>query len=193
MRLPNLFTPRLLLCEFTLDDFTALREIEGDPEILRFRTRSSISEAATRQFLEDCLRIQNEQPREKYPWAIVLQNDHFLVGQVGLTLLPAEELEAGHSPGLVAFLWGSVNRRYWNQGIMSEALAAVIAYGFRQIGLQSIRGRSQVENIGSWRALEKAGLHRVGLFQGGDPRSAQYDYILTKAEFESQQQRDTGG
>jgi len=55
--------------------------------------------------------------------------------------------------------------RYWNQRIMSEALEAVIDYGFNTIQLHSIEAHINPGNKGSSTLLEKAGFVREAYFK----------------------------
>lgn len=171
-------TARLRLREFREDDFAALREIEGDPEILRYRSRKNISEEDTRKFLRDCQHLQFTLGRMNYPWAIVLRKEKNPVGQVGLTRIP--------EPTGEAFLWYSLNRRYWGRGIMTEALAAVLEYGFDHLGLSTIHADCHAENRASWRVMERAGLRRLDTRRVENLRGGtyiEYHYALTRAEW----------
>jgi len=149
----QLRSERLLLREFVENDFAELREIEADPEIFRYRSRKAISEAETQLFLQDCQRLGLTSPRMTYPWAIILEAEQRLVGQIGLTLLPQSVREG--------FMWYLLNRKYWSQGIMSEAVSLVLAYGCHRLNLAVIHAHCQVENKASRRVLEKAGLELV--------------------------------
>jgi ribosomal-protein-alanine N-acetyltransferase len=171
-------TLRLRLREFVEDDFAALREIEADPEVLRYRSRKVILETATREFLQICQRLSLEQPRSQYPWAIILCSEDRLIGQIGLTLLP---------PGFHdAYLWYSLNRRYWGNGYMTEAIGAVVDFSFRQLDLLSQHAHCQVDNQASWRVLEKAGFLRIEqshIDEKTGSTSAEFHYALTRAEW----------
>jgi len=51
----------------------------------------------------------------------------------------------------------------WGQGYATEALRAVLDFGFAQAGLERIRGRCFSENAASRRVMEKAGLSFEGV------------------------------
>ena len=171
-------TPRLQLREFSEGDFDALREIEADVEVLRYRSRRTISEDDTREFLWDCQSLRLTSGRMKYPWAIVLRQENRLVGQIGLTRFQERAGEA--------FLWYSLNRLYWGRGIMTEALAAVLEYGFNQLDLSSIHASCHADNRASWRVMERAGLQRLDGRSVKSPTGGtyvEYHYALTRAEW----------
>jgi RimJ/RimL family protein N-acetyltransferase len=52
----------------------------------------------------------------------------------------------------------SINRDFWNQGFGTEALAATIRFGFRQVGLHRIFAGCDIDNIASKTILEKVGM-----------------------------------
>jgi ribosomal-protein-alanine N-acetyltransferase len=60
---------------------------------------------------------------------------------------------------------------YWGNGLMTEAVRAAIAFGFHVMYLQRIQAYCAVENIGSARVLEKAGMELEGIL---------HNYVLVK-------------
>jgi RimJ/RimL family protein N-acetyltransferase len=151
--LPSLTTARLVLRPFVDTDFAALRAIESDPEILRFRSRPVISPAMTRERLQEYVAARYDPARARFPFAITLRADGTLIGDCGLTLLANE-------PG-GAFLWYSVNRQYWGNGYATEAAATVINFGLAILRLSDIEARCHWDNRASVRVLEKIGMQRV--------------------------------
>lgn len=147
-----LLTERLLLREFIDSDFDALREIDSDPEVLRFRSRSEITPAATREFLIQAQAAAAERPRQQYAFAVVLREAELLIGQCGLTIVTSRYDEA--------FLWYSTNRRHWGHGYASEAARRVLDFGFETAGLRRIFAECHPGNLASARVLEKIGLQR---------------------------------
>ncbi len=74
-------------------------------------------------------------------------------------------------------------RKYWGRGLMTEAVGAVLEYGFRELGLNRIEARCDVENTGSWRVMEKSGMKFEGVLRHniilhGRPRDARMYAIL---------------
>ncbi|MCC6190867.1 MAG: GNAT family N-acetyltransferase [Anaerolineales bacterium] len=146
-----ILTARLLLRAFVPADFDALRALDADPEVLRYRSRAVITPDDTRAFLAQAQAAAAEAPpRSQYPFAVVLRlPDERLVGQCGLTVLP---------PGRDAFLWYALCRDYWGQGYTSEAARAVLDYGFERAGLQRIFAECHPDNLASARVMQKIGL-----------------------------------
>jgi ribosomal-protein-alanine N-acetyltransferase len=56
-------------------------------------------------------------------------------------------------------------RPFWRQGIMSEALTAILALGFGEMGLNRIDAVVLPDNLASIRLLEKLGFCNEGLLR----------------------------
>jgi RimJ/RimL family protein N-acetyltransferase len=87
-------------------------------------------------------------------------------------------IQIGEAPRLVGDIQLTVKRRtyqgglayelhpaHWNKGYMTEAIKSVLAFGFAEAGAERIAANADAENIGSWRAMEKAGMRREGLMR----------------------------
>jgi RimJ/RimL family protein N-acetyltransferase len=151
---PPLHTPRLLLRAFARSDYDALREMDADPEVLRYRSRAVITPADTCVFIDQAIAAAAEAPpRAQHVFAVVLGPQGpaggRLIGQVGLTVLP---------PGTDAFMWYSLHRAFWGQGYATEAARAVLGYGFEQAGLARIFAECHPDNLASLSVMYKIGL-----------------------------------
>lgn len=162
-----LFTERLLLRELVDSDFDALREIAADPEVLRYRSRSEITPAATREFINNAKAQAAGQPRQQYALAAVLREGLRVIGELGLTISNSRYDEA--------YLWYSVNRAYWGQGYATAAAARLVRFGFEEAGLRRIFAECHLENVASARVLEKIGMTREAVADASRLR-----YGLTK-------------
>ena len=58
-----------------------------------------------------------------------------------------------------------VAKRNWNKGFMTEAVEAVIAFGFEQLRLHRIYATADVDNVGSQRVLAKVGFRKEGVLR----------------------------
>jgi ribosomal-protein-alanine N-acetyltransferase len=62
-----------------------------------------------------------------------------------------------------------LSREYWHRGMMTEALMAVISFGFESLGLHRVQAYVRPENTASLRLLAKVGFCEEG-------RLRQYDF-----------------
>ncbi len=89
-----------------------------------------------------------------FDWAIVEKASGRMIGTCGFTNL-AEK----HRLGEVGYV---LNPAYHGRGYATEAVGAIIAFGFETLELHRIEGRYMIENIPSRRVMERCGL----LFEG---------------------------
>lgn len=149
----TLMTERLLLRPFREEDYPALRAMDEDPLVSRYRSRPVIDQAMTRRFLERVLWAAEQKPQTSFPFAVMLRDSGQFIGQCGLTLIAAREG--------AAYLWYAANRSYWGQGYMTEAARAVLAYGFGELDLRRIEAGCHPDNLASLRVLHKIGMRPV--------------------------------
>jgi RimJ/RimL family protein N-acetyltransferase len=148
-------TERLRMRAHRDDDLTDLVVLAGNREIARWTATipHPYSETDGREWIA---RVQENhaagQPRR---FAIALKETDRLIGGVGLdgsTGDSSDEPALGYWLGLP----------YWGNGYAREAVAAVIDYGFRTLGLKTIRAYTDPGNTASQKVLLQCGLKNVG-------------------------------
>lgn len=149
-----LATPALILRELDETDQVAVHGWHSDPEVVRYQS----IEAGT---LDDTLayirRVRMESirtPRLLYELGVVRREDELLVGRVGLRVARPEHREAE--------IWFVLRRDAWGRGHGREAVAALLEFGFRQVGLHRVYGDCDPRNARSARLMEKVGMQREG-------------------------------
>ena len=78
-----------------------------------------------------------------------------MIGTCGFTSLWPED-----NRGEIGYV---LNPAYWGQGIMSEAVSRVLAYGFAELGLNRIEARYMVGNEKSLRLMQHNGMTFEGV------------------------------
>ncbi len=145
-------TDRLIIREFTHDDFDAVHRYASNPNVVKFMVWGPNTEDETRQFIQTKLQSQVLRPRVSYDLAITL--DGILIGGGGLAL---QGLKSGD-----ADLGYCLNEDYWGKGLGTEFAAAMIKYGFEELDLHRVTAKCDPENHGSYRIMEKNGMTREG-------------------------------
>ena len=144
----RLETARLLLRPVTLADAEAVFEYGSDPEATRyvlFPTHRSVADAHA--WLETV--EQSRAAGGTVPWALELKENGTVIGTCGFTSWQPSQAEAE--------IGYALSRRFWNRGFATEAVRAMVRFGFERAGLQRIVARVAPENAASWRVLEKVG------------------------------------
>ena len=89
------------------------------------------------------------------------------------------DIDRNNGVAEIGFLIG--DSRYWSRGIASEVIRSVCAWAFQELGLEKITAGAHAENIGSEKALMKAGfVHEATLrshaFVEGESRTDVHRY-----------------
>jgi RimJ/RimL family protein N-acetyltransferase len=133
-----------------------------DPEINRYlETRwSEQNLESVRAFVGGMV-----ESADSYLFAIVVEGAH--VGNIKIG-----PIQARHRYADVSYFIGE--RAQWGRGIASDAIALAAAIGFERLGLHRVQAGLYEGNVGSGRALEKAGFRREGVQRkqlrlGADP------------------------
>lgn len=151
--MPELTTARLRLRRFSPDDAADVFEYASDRDVTRhvfWSPHASIQ--ATMEFLNR--HVQLAQGGEISEWAVEHAADKKMIGTCGFTWWRPE-----HGKAEIAY---AISRKYWNQGLMTEAVNACIAWGFEALKLNRIEARCMPDNIGSERVLQKCGMRYEG-------------------------------
>ena len=90
-------------------------------------------------------------------WGIVLEESGELIGTIGFYRMKKEHFRAE-----IGYVLAS---NYWGRGLMSEAIQAVVKYGFDVMGLHSIEADTDPLNVRSMKVLERNGFTQEGLFR----------------------------
>ena len=154
--LPTLTTARLVLRPLRLSDARDMFEYAKDPQVSRYvlwDAHRSIRES--RAYLFGALR----QYRKGQPgsFAITLRDSGRMIGTVGFMWVNVD-----HHSAEVGY---SLSREYWNQGLMTEALRAVVSFGFETLRLNRIEAQHDVANPASGRVMAHVGMKYEGILR----------------------------
>ncbi|MBT9146045.1 MAG: putative ribosomal N-acetyltransferase YdaF [candidate division WS2 bacterium] len=154
--LTRLETKRLILRKMTLYDAQDMYEYASDPEVAKYVTwdyHRSIDDSIS--FLKST--IQKYDNKEVSEWGIIYKKSNKFIGTCGYLWW-----SLAHSRAEIAY---TLSRRYWNKGLMTEAVKEVIKYGFEKMVLNRIEARCMVRNIASQRVMEKFGMKSEGIMR----------------------------
>ncbi len=148
-------TERLILREFTVDDWKQVHVYASDADLVQFMAWGPNSEDATKDYIDRMIISQKQNPREIYESAITLKDNGSLIGGCGLHV---EE----HSQAALGYC---LNRQFWGSGFATEAAYALCKFGFSEIKLHRIFATCRPVNIGSSRVMEKIGMTKEGMLR----------------------------
>lgn len=150
-------TARLILRPFTPEDAEDMYiNWASDPEVTRFLTWPvHAGVEVTRTLLEDW--SARYEDGAYFNWAMQWKADGRVIGSIsGVRVHESTgEAEIGYC----------LSRAYWGQGIMPEALRAVVAYLFETAEMNRVCACHDVRNPNSGRVMKKAGMTFEGIFR----------------------------
>jgi ribosomal-protein-alanine N-acetyltransferase len=143
---PILETPRLLLRRLTIDDAPGVFRLRSNAETMKYIPRplaQTIDDALTHVALIES-KIENN---EGINWAITLKDNPDFIGLIGNFRILPEHYRAEIGYMLLPEFQG--------KGLISEAIDAVVQYGFNVMKLHSIEAVIDPGNGASAKVLEK--------------------------------------
>ncbi len=152
---PVLGTPRLLLIEMNETHIDELYRLFRDEEITRYtRMVPFTAESSAKNYVE-WMRKRFQDGMGIY-WGITLKETGELIGTVGFNFYTSRER------GNLGY---DLQKAYWRQGYMTEALFAVLCYGFVKLEINRMEAEVMQGNRASERLLEKIGFRKEGLLR----------------------------
>ncbi|GHV39425.1 hypothetical protein FACS189490_03000 [Clostridia bacterium] len=156
----TLETERLILRRLTLDDAAAMfNNWAGDADVTKFLMWQ------THKDIADSCRVINEwlsmyEKRDFYLWAIVLKDFGEPVGSISVVGQSEDDRKV--------HIGYCIGKRWWRQGITSEALKAVVKFFFEEVGVNRVESRHDPKNPNSGKVMQKAGLVYEGTLRQAD-------------------------
>ncbi len=154
---PELITERLLLRQVNVSDAPEVFFLRSDKNVLEFIAKEpakSVEEVKT--FIKTI--NQSIKEGESVLWGIALRiNPAVLIGSIGFWRMQKENFRS--EIGYV------LHPQQWRKGIMKEAMAKVLEYGFNKMKLHSVEARIDPENQASEAILKSAGFIKEGHFR----------------------------
>jgi len=152
----KLTTPRLVLRELRQDDAASIAKYVSDREIAKnlLVVPHPYSLKDAHEFLARCAKYRKKRLREVYNLALELTSERQLIGLVGL-----KGVDQFNGTGSLGY-W--LAQDYHRQGLMSEAVAAMIDFAFTELKLRRIDVCAFSENRASNGLIKKLGFTYEG-------------------------------
>ena len=152
----ELDTSDLHLRPLNMADSEAMFAILSDAQSMKYWSHIPATDinVAIKSLNED---LESDANGNSMCWAVTLKGQNELIGKCILF-----NFNHPHRRAEIGFI---LNRSYWRQGLMQQALEAVIAFAFDTLKLHRIEADTDTENTGSLALLEKLGFEREGLFR----------------------------
>lgn len=151
----EIITGRLRLSTISINDLDAVHELHLLPETDAYNTLGIPPDIQTTEsLLTDWIKSQNSLPVTAYVFRIQLIDEKHFIGLIAL--IP------GKPHYSIAEVWYKIHVQHWHNGYATEALQAILEFGFNTLQLHRIEAGCATENIGSIKVLSKAGMSMEG-------------------------------
>ena len=173
---PTLETERLILRKISLNDAEDIFEYAIDPEVATYvswEPHKSIEDSIS--FINSMTqRYENTGLSE---WGLVYKENKKCIGTCGYMWW-----RPSHARAELGF---ALSQKYWNRGLITEALREVIKFGFEKMELNRIEARCFLTNSASEKVMQKVGMkfegiQREGLFAKGKYQDLKVYSILRR-------------
>ena len=151
-------TKRLLLRPFVESDYQAMYDnwASRPDNLLHVTWDAHESPEVTQQSIARW--VENYQNMDFYKWAICLnEKPEQVIGDI--SVVDRDEAVNACEVGYI------LSKDYWGQGLMTEALKAVLIYLLQDAGFNRVTARFVTANPASGRVMAKAGMSYEGTFR----------------------------
>lgn len=178
-KFPDLKTERLILGQALWTDIPKIVEYAGAKRISDMTLNIPYPYAEKDAIWWINSANEGFKAKNQYTFAMRLKSNKDFVGGVGLKL----DLRFNHA---VLGYW--IAEPFWKKGYTTEAVQAILQFGFETLDLNKIYATHLIENPASGRVMQKNGMIKEGELvehyrKNGEYKSI-YQYRLTKTEYE---------
>lgn len=178
--IPTIETPRLLLRGMKVSDAEDMYDYAKREDVTKYLTWDPHPDVGhTKEYLTYV--GQRYRTGDFYDWAVVCKEDGRMIGTCGFTKFDfaSDSAEIGYV----------LNPAYHGKGYGTEAVEAILRFGFEELHLHRIEARFMQENLRSLKLMERVGMTlegyaREAIFLKGAYRTIGHCSIL-KQEYET--------
>ena len=153
-------TPRLILRMAQMTDTEPMfRNWASDPEVTKFLTWPTYQSIDSAYTILDIWIKEYEKP-DFYQWMIELKEIWEPIGSISVV---------HHRDDIAAAEIGyCIGKSWWHKGIMTEALTAVMQFLFKEVGMNRIEAKHDINNPHSGGVMKKCGMKYEGTSRASD-------------------------
>lgn len=173
-------TKRLVLRPFTVKDAQPMFcNWASDPEVTKFLTWPPHESAEVSKSVIESWILSYQEP-QNYVWAIELK-------QIGepIGCISAVKVDTRTGSASIGYCIG---KKWWGQAVVPEALQEVIAFFFREVGMNCVNASHDPRNPNSGKVMRKCGMRYEGTWRAGGVNNQgicdESWYSILKSEYE---------
>jgi ribosomal-protein-alanine N-acetyltransferase len=156
----KLLTDRLLLRDHVIEDLETHHELLSNNTVMKYLQdikTNNIEES--KQNLQNIIDDSLSKDRKLHFFRIENKVTNEFIGEIGYTVIK-------NTPyGKLVHMGYFIMEKYWNKGIVTEALKRIIEYAFDENNVYRIHTGCFKENIGSEKVMQKCGFTKEAEFK----------------------------
>ncbi len=172
-------TDRLILREMVPTDVDGMFELDSDPLVHKYLGNNPVTSKEQVMKYINFIREQYEK-RGIGRFAAIEKASGDFIGWSGIKLNTGEKETLNGNDHFYDIGYRFIPR-YWGKGYATESSIATLKYGFEELGIETMCGAAEVENIASNKVLQKIGLKFINEFTYDDIKC--YWYELNREDY----------
>lgn len=174
-------TPRLLIRNFKDADLASFIAYRNEPEVAKYQGwKVPYTEEMGSRFIAQMKDVNAPKQGSWLQFAIALKESDELIGDLGCFIKQSDIRQAS-----IGF---TIAKDHWRKGFAAESVLQWLDYLFVDIDLHRVIADCDVENIASYRTLEKLGFRREAHFVESFPvngsYASEYHYGILRREWQ---------
>lgn len=156
LRMPVIETERLILRPIQLDDDKDMYEYCSDEDVVKYLWFEKHDSVEFSRYIIEKLYMNRNNVGIPEPYAIVLKSTNKMIGTIDVNQVYFNEV------GVIGYV---INKSFWGNGYVTEALEAFILILFYYCGFYRLEINHCADNVGSGKVIEKVGFIVEGRFR----------------------------
>ncbi|MEG0927278.1 GNAT family N-acetyltransferase [Chryseobacterium sp.] len=172
---------RLTLRTFRDRDILNVHEMLLRSESTEFNPTTYSEDKKETEKLIHTWQLESEQGKDSKKFTFLIEDtiNHTFIGIIGLDIIKPHYRNAE--------VWFKISPKSWGKGYGTEALHRIIQFGFEDLKLHRVEAGCAVDNIASYKIMEKTGMireaHRRKLLPLKNGWSDNYEYAILEEDY----------
>jgi len=145
------------LIEYSKDDFNYLALIFQNPDVMRYTLDDCYSQDELINYFKKILDNNESKNRKQYEYKVITKDEFIGFADFEIT-------RPMHSGG-IAEIGYLILPEYWGKGYGTLIAKELINVCFNRLNLHKVTASCNIDNIGSWKIMEKVGMKKEGTFE----------------------------
>lgn len=160
-------TDRLELTTYKMSYCKELFQLKQFPETHRYNYSQVATENEVSEYVKELSESDYTNPKDRLELAIIDKRDNKYIGFIGFK-------GGDFQPDSTTEIFYTLSPAYFKKGYATEAVTAMIRFGFTILDLHRIWAGATCENTASWKVMEKVGMRRESLWLKDRPKPGEW-------------------